>query len=428
MKVLHLNTYSLLKNKSFPHFIFHNHLLNLGHESLIISAKGDVVDDKVKILENSKKIPFFLSATVRKFLFQILKNNNTNYFYPEWNLDNINVADIIEQVPFKPDVIMTYWTKFAFNQKLIYDLSNYYNSPVLSVLVDMAPLTGGCHYSGNCSNYKRSCGNCHILKSSSPNDLSNSTWLNKKKYIDKTNLSLLLGSSELSIQAKSSGLTKQLKTYKMLLTVDETVFYSKGKTKARAFFNIPINKKVIFFGAANLKHPRKGMIYLIDALKKLSSIKKDSYRNNDIILLIAGKKLKNIDIPFDFINLGYLQNINDLARAFRACDVFACPSVEDSGPYMINQSIMSGRPVVAFQMGVSSDLIINGNTGYISKMRDSDEFSIGLHKILSLSESQWKDISQNCRELGLSRFSRNVNMNNLERILFKLINKRDKNF
>ena len=427
MKVLHLNTYSLLKNKSFPHFKYHRDLLEEGHDSLIVSAKGDIIDEKIIILEHSKSLPFIFSTIIRKLFFEILNKNDSNYFYPEWNLDNIKSADIINRVSFTPDVILTYWTKFAFNQKTIFELSEHYDVPVLVVLVDMAQLTGGCHYSGSCDKYKKSCGSCHILNSTRNNDLSRRTWLFKKRFIDKTDMKMLVGSSTLSRQASSSGLTKDIEQIPMLGTVDETIFYSKGKAEARRLFKIPNNKKVIFFGAANLNHPRKGMSYLIESLNILSSHSKETYSNDDIVLLIAGNKLENQDIPFDHISLGYLEQEHELASAFRACDVFACPSIEDSGPLMINQSIMSGRPVVAFNMGVAPDLVLNGETGYVTNIKDSRDFSMGLHKILSMSESEWVVSSNKCRELGLSRFSSGVNRIRLRDILSDLVTRKNKN-
>ena len=427
MKILHLNTYSLLKNKSFPHFKFHRDLLDEGHDSLIVSAKGDIVDEKIIILEHCKRLPFIFSAIFRKLFFQIFIKNDSNYFYPEWNLDNIKPSDIINQVCFTPDVIITYWTKFAFNQKTIFELSEYYDAPVLTFLVDMAPFTGGCHYSGNCDKYNKSCGSCHILNSKKNNDLSRRTWLFKKKFIDKTDLTMLVGSSTLSRQLSSSGLTKGVEQIPMLLTVDETIFYSKGKAEARRGFKIPNNKKVIFFGAANLNHPRKGISYLIESLNMLSLYSKESYSNKDIVLLIAGNKLENQNIPFDYISLGYLEHEHELASAFRACDVFACPSIEDSGPLMINQSIMSGRPVVAFNTGVAPDLVLNGETGYLASIKDSQDFSMGLHKILSMSASEWKVYSNKCRELGLSRFSSVLNKIKLTKALSDLIKRKNIN-
>jgi len=247
MNILHLNTYSLSKNKSFPHFMFHRDLLEEGHDSIIVSAKGDIIDEKIIILEHSKSLPFIFSTIIRKFFFQILNNNDSHYYYPEWNLDNIKPADIINRVSFTPDVIITYWTKFAFNQKTIFELSEYYDAPVLVLPVDMAIFTGGCHFSGSCDKYKESCGSCHILNSTRNNDLSRRTWLLKKKFIDKTDLTMLVCSGVIARQASSSALTKNIEQIPMLYTVDETIFYSKGKAEARRHFNIPSTKKVIFF-------------------------------------------------------------------------------------------------------------------------------------------------------------------------------------
>jgi polysaccharide pyruvyl transferase WcaK-like protein len=54
------------------------------------------------------------------------------------------------------------------------------NKPVVWTLHDMNPFTGGCHYAGDCLNYKTSCGACPQLGSDMENDLSKHVW--KQKY------------------------------------------------------------------------------------------------------------------------------------------------------------------------------------------------------------------------------------------------------
>ena len=203
-------------------------------------------------------------------------------------------------------------------------------------------------------------------------------------------------------------------------------FILKIKLKLEVFLKFQTIKSY-FFGAANLNHPRKGITYLIESLNILSLYPKESYSNDDILLLIAGNKFNAQDIPFDYMNLGYLEHECELASAFRACDVFVCPSIEDSGPLMINQSIMSGRPVVAFKMGVATDLVLNGKTGYVADLKNSKDFSMGIHKILSMSQSEWLVSANKCRELGLSRFSSRVNRKRLVNILSDLVKNKNKN-
>ncbi|HEY5124202.1 MAG TPA: glycosyltransferase [Ignavibacteria bacterium] len=90
------------------------------------------------------------------------------------------------------------------------------------------------------------------------------------------------------------------------------------------------------------------------------------------MLLIAEREIEAIadSLPFEYLYLGYVDNTFGIASAFQAADVFVCPSIEDSGPIMINQSIMCGTPVVVFEMGVATDLVETGITGFRAKNKD----------------------------------------------------------
>jgi len=422
MNILHLNTYTYKNNLSFPHYQFHKELLKEGKNSMILSAKGDVIEKEIILLNKGCVVPYFgISRFVRKFWFEIIKKDKLNYYYPEWNLDLITEKQIVSNLPFKPDVIIAYWTKFAFNQKIIYKLSKTFEAPVLRVMMDMAPITGGCHYACNCENYQRKCGKCIALNSNRGKDLSRITWEFKKKYIDKTDITLIASSSTLINQASKSSLYKEKKVEKLMLSVNENIFKPQNMNKAREILGIRKDKKVIFFGAASLKVKRKGLDYLIESLNILFGKRKTNYNNADVLLLIAGKGLGNIEIPFKHKYIGYLKTQNELAFAYQACDLFACPSIEDSGPIMIYQAIMSGRPVVSFDMGVSPDLVHSGETGYRAKLKDSKDFASGLDSILSMDGKRWVEISKNCRKLGLELFSSSKHTENLIKIIENVV-------
>ena len=136
-------------------------------------------------------------------------------------------------------------------------------------------------------------------------------------------------------------------------------------------------------------------------------------------MLIAGHGVDGFtnEIPFDYTYVGYLSVDHDLPEAFRAADVFVCPSIEDSGPMMINQSIMSGTPVAAFEMGVALDLVHTGETGYRAKLRDSSDLARGIHEILSLPERDFEKMRMNCRDYGLSSGTVGVQVDRIETII-----------
>jgi glycosyltransferase involved in cell wall biosynthesis len=184
---------------------------------------------------------------------------------------------------------------------------------------------------------------------------------------------------------------------------------------------IPLDKKVVFFGSMGLTDLRKGMLYLIESLKIL---KEKTRRNNldlanNILLLAAGNNFEDIadDLPYESLYLGFVDNTFGIASAFQAADVFVCPSIEDSGPMMINQSIMCGIPVVSFEMGIALDLVETGKTGYRAKIKDSDDMAQGIYDILTLESDKYKMLSDNCRKLALTLCSPNVQIENLERII-----------
>ena len=70
---------------------------------------------------------------------------------------------------------------------------------------------------------------------------------------------------------------------------------------------------------------------------------------------------------------------------------------------MINESIMCGTPVVAFDMGVAPDLVINGKTGYRAALKDSIDFSYGIKSIINLGTEKREELSVNCRNIGIRK-------------------------
>ena len=72
---------------------------------------------------------------------------------------------------------------------------------------------------------------------------------------------------------------------------------------------------------------------------------------------------------------------------------------------MINESMMSGTPVVAFQMGVAEDLIEDGANGAIAMLGDAREFAAGLQRVLLWDTTQRADARSLCREVALAKCS-----------------------
>jgi glycosyltransferase involved in cell wall biosynthesis len=104
-----------------------------------------------------------------------------------------------------------------------------------------------------------------------------------------------------------------------------------------------------------------------------------------VLLLIAGHNSQDLKhkLPFPVHDLGHLSEEARLATAYRAADVFVCPSVEDAGPMMIPEAMLCGTPVVAFNTGGAPDLVVTGKTGFLAQLGDTAHLARGLLQVLA---------------------------------------------
>ena len=410
-----------------------NHLRKKGHKvKLLVNRYNPTYPEGVVSMEtwlmSLKRTTLFKFQwrydKLRKGLkLRVKENTNPNYrFFQLYEQKLIYRTDkLIKKTDIKPDAIIVLFAKKFINIKNIYELYERTHAPIYWLMYDMAPLTGGCHYAWDCKGYLNNCGNCPALFSTNPFDLSHENILYKRDYISKTKIEILTASEWQYEQAKGSSLFKNNTIHKVLLSVDTTIFKPVDKDEIRLKLNIPTNKKVLFFGSVGLTEKRKGMYYLIESLKvlKQKTERTDTSFTNKIVLLIAGREIEQIvdSLPFEYHYLGMVNNTYGIASAYQAADVFVCPSVEDSGPMMINQSMMCGTPVVSFEMGVALDLVITGETGYKAKLKDINDMAQGIMNILTLDEAKYNILSNNCRELALKLYSPDVQIEKIENIL-----------
>jgi glycosyltransferase involved in cell wall biosynthesis len=394
--------------------MFHTECLELGFESKILSLTGDYQDGNVIYLKSSFYRKFDLSKIIRKLFFNF---NSKYYYYPDWNTNIVTVNKSIKAVGFSPDIIFVYWTKLAFNFEFIQKLSDYYEAQIVFVLLDMGHLTGGCHYSFDCNLYTSGCGNCPVMPIRTSWDLSSMVINNRMKSLKKINASILAPTTLLLKQSLNSYLFSDVKKFLIPFPVNEEIFTNGCRIFARQILGLPLDKKIILFGASKLSEQRKGINLLIDSLALLKNMQSE-IENQNCFLLIIGKIDVDLHLPFQYKSLGYQSSDEDLSLVFQACDLFLSPSVEDSGPLMVNFSLMCGRPVVAFNIGVAKDFVINGSTGYLANLPSVFDYVDGIIQILNLNDIEWNQYSNRSRQLALSRFSMKVH----KLKLLKLVN------
>lgn len=359
-----------------------------------------------------------------KRMLGLAKKNITNGRYHFHEIDEqktfYSTDKLLKKAGIKPDAIIILFAKNFVNAKNIYELHQRTGKPVYWMMYDTSPLTGGCHYSWDCLGYQNSCGNCPGLFSKDTNDITHQNLLYKKKYMDKTDISIVLASEWQYLQASKSAVFKGKPIHKIFISINPDVFKIIPRDISREKLGIAVEKKVIFFGAKTFNDERKGFKYLLEALKIVKELMaNDPGFGDKVHLLIAGEETDKFkdELPFEYSNLGLLNNSHGVASAYQAADIYLCPSIEDAGPSMVNQSIMCGTPVVSFAQGVSLDIVISGQTGYRARLKDSADMAKGIYDILKLPDDEYLNMKNNCRRLALELYHPEVSINNWLKII-----------
>lgn len=329
------------------------------------------------------------------------RNIENSFFYRKETQPQVSINDIVKAIKKQYDVVVVVFWQGMLTFKSIEAIYDKLHCLFIFRCVDYSPMSGGCHFTGDCKNFETGCGNCPGIGSIRTNDFTRFNVAYRKKVFDKVK-PVITGNGYMQTFYDRSfllkGYDRLVRTY---FTLDLNHFCEQNRSEARALFDIPQNKKfVMLFAAQCLNDGRKGIKYLLSALKTLHGRLCEEERQH-ILLLLAGKSIDEIkdQLCFDYKYLGFVK-ADMLPTMYSASDVFLSPSVNDAGPSMVNQSLACGTPVVSFEMGTALDYIKGKNTGYCAKLRDVDDFACGMEKIFRLLEDQYLSMRQECRRIS----------------------------
>lgn len=310
---------------------------------------------------------------------------NTSYYYP------VSAKYILNHSISNPDAIILGWCDYFISPQILYELYKLTKAKIIIPMVDAHILGGGCHYPCDCTQYTSGCKKCPVLKNSR---LPQRLYENKMKYLRDLPFTLVGTTYDLQRASK----VPFLKNKEMLQTIGTPVIpFVKTKEEARKKFNIDIDDFVILCGGYSLSDKRKGFRYLLDAINQFNAV---IISQRKVTLLMLGKDDMELPLPKEIkiIKPGFL-NLEDLFIAYYAADVFVSPSIDDSGPYMVNYSIACGTPVISFPIGIALDLVKHKETGYLANYLDAASIADGLREFYEMQPEQYDKISNNCINL-----------------------------
>jgi glycosyltransferase involved in cell wall biosynthesis len=313
-------------------------------------------------------------------------------------------ASSLFDFPTGPDVLCVHRITRFLTVRQLRELYEHYRVPLVWVMHDQSAVTGGCAFSYDCEGFKHRCGRCPQLRSSDPEDASRRLWL--RKHRDLAGLPLtFVGQSRTAVRwVQESSLFGSRETVLLPQAVDADIFRPLDAAGARARLRIPAEAKVIFVGAAYLKGPRKGSTFAVEALTRLAALPEAEDMRDALFVLAVGDGGAELveATPLPGKAMGVLHDDLAIALLFQAADVFLSPSLADSGPMMVTESLLCGRPVVAFATGVAADLITSAESGSLVPLGDGEALTAGLLATLQRERDAREEAV--CREAA-SHFS-----------------------
>ena len=298
-----------------------------------------------------------------------------------FNLDEPPRVDLTQFLaqPAGETVLIFHWVDRFLDVPAIHRLARHCRGPLLWVLHDQEPLTGGCHYSFGCEGYRHACGGCPQLASGQERDRSRRTWERKRDLLATLPLTFLAPTSWGEARVRESGLFGRHRVERIPLPLDSDLFRPLSRRTAREVLRLPEEPILLFFGASYLDDRRKGLDHLRAALGKLTVAPSVQLR-----LLIAGERGRALvdDLPFPVDFLGPVRDPLLMALSYQAADFFVCPTLADSGPLMIPEAMLCERPVVAYRMGGAADWILPGETGFLAEEADPSALAQAIEAML----------------------------------------------
>ena len=319
-----------------------------------------------------------------------------------FSLANTGESIVRNPLVAEADIIHLHWINAGFlslkSLKELLDLGK----PVVWTFHDMWPFTGGCHYSLECREYTRECGQCPYLKKPGDRDLSHRIWKKKEKLFRDARVTVITPSIWLGDCVRESSMLSHWQYTSIHNPVDHEQFKPVDRETACRNLELDPSKNYILFGAANVKNMLKGFTYFREAVEILAE--KYVHANGTEILLF-GKSARDVvqTIPLPVREFAFVRSERTMIDLYSASHLFVIPSLQDNLPNTILESMFCGTPVIGFRTGGIPEMIIHRENGYLADLRSSGDLAEGI--AWGLAAEPYERLSARTRETAIERFS-----------------------
>ena len=401
MNILQINTAADTGGAGVAMSRLHRALTDQGHRSQIVARLRKTLQPDVLTISEAVGAG---NSAVHRLLNNVRMQLDAWFVLPQLYG---STERLLHSTPFEQaDVIQLHnLHSWYFNYELLPQIAT--RKPVVWTLHDMWAFTGHCAYSYDCNRWQTGCFDCPLLRGDGRRlveprptllDRTAQQWQKKRDLYRNSRLHIVAPSEWMANQARASVLGDALSIRCIPNAIDLAGFSPRDQADARQALGIRKDAKVILFVAAKVSQRRKGLAYLYEALHTLRD-------TGDVILVTVGSAGANQPQIEGFaqVHLGQVVEESRLSLAYSAADLYVLPTMADNQPLTVLESLASGTPVVAFDVGGIPEMIAHLDTGYLARYKDASDLAAGMRTILDDDDLRAR-MRNRCRETAVKRY------------------------
>ncbi|MBD3315085.1 MAG: glycosyltransferase, partial [Chitinivibrionales bacterium] len=411
LKIVHIS-WADFGGAGIAAYRLHRGLVDLGVDSTMLVLHKSHDDPTVKVLPTNYRGAIMKSVTQSQSGRALIQRNAKRWMslvdqYPNRSNRAMLFTDTLADIRLRyvsevqeADIVNLHWIAGTVDYpSMPRDLAE---KPIVWTLHDMNPFTGGCHYAGECTRYRGSCGICPNLTSTRTRDSSHRIHLSKKEAYRGLGIHVVTPSKWLGECVEASSLMGTFPRSVIPYGLPTDLFKPRESRAFRKQYRLSADHFLILFGAGGTDDERKGFKYLVEAVGMIDPAR---YGNRPA-LGIFGNMTENpfTEVPFPVVRFGTIADPERLAAVYSAADVFLMPTTEDNLPNTVLESLSCGTPVVGFRTGGVPDMVEHKRSGYLVPQRDVEGLIKGIDWAFELGATR-ASVSDYCRNTALQRYA-----------------------
>lgn len=303
---------------------------------------------------------------------------------------------------FSPDVVSVHNIHSAeWDTEIV--ISALVRAPVAWTVHDLWPVTGSCAVPGECRKFTVACDRS-CPQAGHPPALPRPMIVGAHRR----RLRLFGSASRLALVAPSRWVQSEIETvegcqgrvFRISHGLDLDLFRPLDRSLSRALLGIPDDGiPTLLTSGHSLRVRRKGLWDLLEALALVAKPVR--------LLVLGDSEAMASPTNVAVLNVGRVYGDRFLPVVYGAADLMVLPSHAETFGLVVQEALACGRPVVAYDVGAVSELVVDGQTGWLAAGPTIPDLRAVLEKAIYERES-WQTMGNRGRAHAEGRFGSRV--------------------